>query len=178
MAIVIHIEAGNVMELDVAFERLKGMLADKRAPIAAEVVTEQEDDQNDDVDAVNRTPVAPVAPPPAAAPRKRRTKAEIDADNAGTGVKTTEVAPPPSPAPSKPPGDDPALTAPRDKLRGLMGDLMALGMTPDQVRAAFFTPLGVKIIPEMTVIQLAEAIASAEKLLKEKQASNAAAAFA
>jgi hypothetical protein len=181
MAIVIHIEAADAMELDIALERIRSM---GRAPnVSHEPVTElPADGDTEDQD----TARAVVDPAPAAPPRKRRTKAEIEAEKAAEAAanKTVEKDAPASvpaanasPAPTKPAGDDPAFDAPRAELRQYIQELMGLGMTPDDVKKAFFVPINVAKIPDMTLVQLSDALDTAKKL-KASKTTTAAAEFA
>jgi hypothetical protein len=191
MAIVIHIEAGDVLELDIAIGRLKGMLngvktggletvREDNMPVRYKAPEDQQEFDGEDQD----TATAAAAPAPAAPPRKRRTKAEIDAEKAaaaGPASPAPAHAEPPkaaAPAPAKPAGDDPAFDAPRAELRSLIAELMGLGLKPEDVKAEFFTPIGVAKIPDMTLVQLSDALDKAKKLKKEKTGAAAVAEFA
>lgn len=196
MAIVIHIECDHMYEANDLLRRFNQASDERAAPRATltqqEVLHPEPDEAEEGVREVLKQDAAPAAE--VATPRKRRTKAEIeaaekaaaliesekknaaasvDAAKGGTGVTT-----PAGGTLAKPVGDDPALTEPRQKLRGYIADLMSKGMSTEDVKAKLFAPAGVTKIPDMTVVQLGDAIDAAEKLIAGYTVKQAADVFA
>jgi hypothetical protein len=161
MACVVHFEADNIMELDALMHRFMKAASPAASPAAAPINTNpaagsaeigdgfgvgEQDEEQQQAEEIK----------PTRKPRKPR--AEKAAEDKVQESKD-QVADKPAPAAVV---DEDALKAARDGLRQRFAKLMELKLAPEEVKNLILTPLGAKLIPDLTLDQLAKATATAD----------------